>query len=642
MCGLAGVFHYAGSDAPDDSEVVRRMTRVLAHRGPDDEGFYSAPRIHLGHRRLSIVDLLPTGHQPMESPQGSVIAYNGECYSHATLRRRLAASGCAFRGTSDTETLLYALDRWGAQALEDLSGIFAFAYWSARDGRLVLARDPLGVKQLYYHDDGSRVVFASEIKALLHYPGVPIAPDAEGLNEYLHFHTTLFDRSFFKDIRQVRPGEWLEVSRHGLRHRFFWRLGGCEPRTDPPETQVAQLKAELGEVVEQQLMSDVPVGCFFSGGIDSTAIAAVALRRSPGLRGFGVHFAGQGVVDERPFQESAAKALGIDLSLMTLDGSTFPEDLLRLSYFQDAPVIGAAMVPMYHVSRLAAASVKVCLGGQGGDELFGGYARYALAGLSRTAVQWIRGAPTERTPDRQDAAVGGNLAAQGLERRNLRRLAGNVLAHRNWRDRYFANFATVPPAIWSRVFDGAHVHSRGAARAAFDDVLDRSPASDPGSKLIHWDAQTYLPGLFHQDDRMSMANSLESRVPLADPRLFRFALQTPFGLKIRDGASKWILRRAVAGILPANVLNRRKVGFDTPAERWMRTTHAGFVRDLLLSARARQRGYWNSRCVEQLLDPRRGECRFDVLWKLVSIEAWATTFIDGNFPAGAPRLTHAA
>jgi asparagine synthase (glutamine-hydrolysing) len=355
-----------------------------------------------------------------------------------------------------------------------------------------------------------------------------------------------------------------------------------------------------------------------------------------------VHFAGQGVVDERPFQEAAAKALGIDLTLMTLDGATFPEDLLRLSYFQDAPVIGAAMVPMYHVSRLAAANVKVCLGGQGGDELFGGYARYALAGLSRTAAQWIRGARAGSTPDRQDAAVGGNLAAQGLERRNLRRLAANVLAHRNWRDRYFANFATVPPATWDRVFEGARVHDRRAARATFDDVLDRSPARDPGSKLIHWDAQTYLPGLFHQDDRMSMANSLESRVPLADPRLLRFALQTPFGLKIRDGASKWILRRAVAGVLPANVLNRRKVGFDTPAERWMRTTHAGFVRDLLLSARARQRGYWNPRYVEQLLDPGRGECRFDVMWKLVSIEAWATTFIDGNFPAGAPRLTHAA
>lgn len=643
MCGLAGVFHYRSDDAPDDARVVRQMTHALAHRGPDDEGYYAGAGIHLGHRRLSIVDLHPTGHQPMMSEQGSVIVYNGECYSHGELRSRLAASGWAFRGTSDTETLLCALDAWGSQALEDVSGVFAFAYWSARDQRLVLARDPLGVKQLYYHDDGSRVVFASEIKALLHYPGISRAPDPEGVNEYLHFHTPLFDRTFFKDIRQVRPGEWLEVSRHGLRHRFYWRLDGCDPRTEPTEEQVAELKAELCAVVDRQLMSDVPVGCFFSGGIDSSAVATFARRQSPTLRAFGVHFSGQGVVDERPFQEAAARALGLQLDLLTLGGEAFPDDLMRLSYFQDSPVIGAAMVPMYHVSRLAASHVKVCLGGQGADELFGGYARYALANPGRTAVEVLRRRKNSSAGRGADeTAVGGNLALQGFDRRNLGRLARNMFSMGDWRERYFANFAKVSPGVWNGVFRGSGLHDRQAARTVFEDTLDRSPARDPGTKLIHWDAQSYLTGLFHQDDRMSMAHSLESRVPLADPRLYRFALRTPFELKIRSGASKWILRRAVADVLPSAVLNRRKVGFDTPAERWMRTTHAGFIRDLLLSPRARERGYWDTGVIGRILDRQRMPNWFDIVWKLVSIEAWATTFLDGNTPAGVPSFTHAS
>ena len=643
MCGLAGVFAYRGSDGANDGEAIRRMTRSLAHRGPDDEGFYDSAQVTLGHRRLSIVDILPTGHQPMISEAGSVIAYNGECYGHAALRTRLADAGYRFRGTSDTETLLYALETWGPHALENLSAIFAFASWSPQERRLVLARDPLGVKQLYYHDDGSRIVFASEIKALLHYPGVVPEVDPAGLNEYLHFHTPLFERTFFKGIRQVRPGEWLEVTRHGLRHRFFWRQDGCRPRPEPAEQQVAELKDELADVVAKQLMSDVPVGCFFSGGIDSSAVAAFALRQDQSLRGFGIHFSGQGVIDERPFQEAAARALGLDLELITLDGSSFPEDFLRLSYYQDSPVIGAAMLPMYHVSRLAGSKVKVCLGGQGADELFGGYARYALARPVRAAGQWLwRAGGGESGRSADDEAVGGNLAFQALDRHNLARFGLAIAASRGWRDRYFNNFTKIRPRTWDGVFAGAGVHNRAAARAIFEDTLDRSPATEPGDKLLHWDVQTYLPGLLHQDDRMSMANSLESRVPLADPRLLQFAFHTPFDMKIRDGASKWILRRAVADVLPQAVLNRRKVGFDTPAERWMRNQHAGFVRDLLLSARARTRGFWNPRTIEGILDRPQMPHWFDVVWKLVSIEAWATTFLDRNTPAGVPELPHAA
>ena len=650
MCGVTAIYHYGTPERPVEPAVLAAMTRSLAHRGPDDEGLYVDGPVGLGNRRLAIVDLSPTGRQPMASANGSAwISYNGECYNHRSLRPRLEARGYTFRGTSDTETLLYALQEWGPGILEEVAGIFAFVVWEPQRKRLLLARDPLGVKQLYYHDDGNRIVVASEIKALLRYPGVPREPDPDAVNQYLHFHSPLFDRTFFRGIRQLCPGEYMEVSPHAIRRRLFWGPDGFEPRDGSPETQVRALRERLATVVGDQLMADVPVGCFFSGGIDSSAVAAFALRRSGRMQGFGVHFADPSVIDERPYQQAAAKALGLDLELLTLDGSTFPEDLLRLHYFQDAPVIGPAMIPMYHVSRMAASRVKVCLGGQGGDEIFAGYARYALVQPGRTLSRLFAG-DADRVDDAAfHASLRGNLLKQLVSPPTLRRVLKSAWHVGDWRRRYFTNFTKVPPSLWREVFTTPGFHCPEAAWQVFDDTLRRSPALAASDKILHWDIQTYLPGLFHQDDRMSMASSLESRVPLADPRLARFAFHTPFELKMRGGASKWILRRAVADVLPPLVLNRRKVGFDTPAERWMRVQHPGFVRDLLLSSRARSRGYWNPEAVRRLLDRPREANWFDIVWKLASIEAWATVFLDNKLPAltstgarpAAGELSHA-
>lgn len=643
MCGVTAVYHYGTPDRAVDTSVLGAMTRTLAHRGPDDEGLYVEGPVGIGNRRLAIVDLSPTGRQPMRSPNGSWISYNGECYNHRSLRARLESRGYAFRGTSDTETLLYALETWGPGILEEVAGIFAFVVWEPARKRLLLARDPLGVKQLYYHDDGKRIVVASEIKALLLYPGVPREPDPDAVNQYLHFHSALFDRTFFRGIRQLCPGEYMEVGPHGIRRRLFWRPDGFEPRDESPETQVRALRERLTAVVGDQLMSDVPVGCFFSGGIDSSAVAAFALRERGRMHGFGVHFTDPGVVDERPYQEVAAKALGLELELLTLDGSTFPEDLVRLHYFQDEPVIGPAMIPMYHVSRMAASRVKVCLGGQGADEIFAGYARYALVQPGRTVSRLFSGDVDKADGAGTHASIRSNLMKQVISPPTLRRLLKSALHVGDWRRRYFSNFTKVSPTLWAGIFTTPGFHSPEAAWQVFDDTLRRSPALDASDKILHWDIQTYLPGLFHQDDRMSMASSLESRVPLADPRLVRFAFHTPFELKMRRGASKWILRRAVADVLPPLVLNRRKVGFDTPAEHWMRVQHRGFVRDLLLSSKARTRGFWNPEAIRRLLDRPQQKNWFDVAWKLASIEAWATVFLDDKVPvstnAGALETT---
>jgi asparagine synthase (glutamine-hydrolysing) len=636
MCGIAGIFHYGELDRSPDRDTLLRMTRSLAHRGPDDEGLYVDGPIGLGHRRLTIVDLTSAGHQPMlTTDRRGVITYNGEFYNHRDFHDRLADRGIRFRGTSDTETLLYLVSEYGPRAIAEAAGIFAFAFWDAAARRLILARDALGVKQLYYHDDGNRIAFASEIKALFSLEDVPRQVDGTALNEYLHFHTPLFERTFFKDIHQVQPGEYIEVDAHGARRRRYAETDGFRARHESVTESVWLLRRLLGKVVHEQLMSDVPVGAFFSGGIDSSAVAAFAKRSGHLVRCFGVHFSGQGVIDERPYQEEAARALGLDLELTTVDPAGFPDDLLRLTEFQDQPVIGAAMIPMYHVSKLAARHVKVCLGGQAADEIFGGYARYALARPARVLSSWFKRAG-ETAPDAPVAAVGGNLLKQLASGRNVRRLVRRLDPLETWSGRYFENFAQVPESHWRRVFADRTLLSRARARTTFEDALRRSPARNPGDKLLHWDIQTYLPGLFQQDDRMSMANSLESRVPLADPRVVRFALHTDFDLKLRGGATKWILRQAVADVIPASVLNRRKVGFDTPAESWMRERHRGFVRDLLTSSAARSRPFWDPAGVAAVLNDERSPYWFDMVWKLASIEAWALAFLDAR-PAPAVR-----
>lgn len=647
MCGIAGIFNYADPTRQVDRDLLTRMTRRLLHRGPDDEGFFVRGPIGLGHRRLSIVDLSPTGRQPMESPSGQAcIAYNGELYNHRAFRERLQARGSRFRGTSDTEVMLHLLEAYGPDALRDVAGIFGLAHWDQAQQRLLLVRDPLGVKQLYYFDDGERLLFASEVKAVLECAAVPRELDTEALNQYLHFHTALFDRTFFRHVKQVRAGEYVEVNRHGPRAKLYWAPDGFKKCEASPSKQVEALRELLSEVVGQQLMSDVPVGAFFSGGIDSSAVAAYAKRHGHRLRCFGVHFTDQGVIDERKYQEEAAAALGLELELTTMDGSTFPEDLHRLMYFQDQPVVGAAMLPMFQVSRLAAAKVKVCLGGQAADEIFGGYARYALAHPSKVVLSWVarrRSLPSASAGSRESASVGGNLFRQLMDARNLRRLARPEMLSPSWEGRYFENFAQVRGGEWGQIFPG-NVISRQGARQVFHDTLARSPADDPADKLMHWDLQTYLVGLFHQDDRMSMANSLESRVPLADPRIVQLALKTPFDLKFNAGATKWILRQAVADAIPEQVLNRRKVGFDTPAASWMRGPHRDFVRDTLSDCRARTRGFWSPRAIELVLEDEGHPRWFDIAWKLLSIETWAKVFLDRKEPAipAEPRVPDVA
>lgn len=638
MCGIAGIFHYADPDALVDRELLVKMTRALEHRGPDDEGFFVDGGVGFGHRRLSIVDLSPTGHQPMSTDDGRyTITYNGELYNHQTYRASLASRGVTFRGTSDTESLLKAIATDGPGLLESAAGIFGFALFDKAERRVLLARDPLGVKQVYFHDDGRRVVFASEIKALLVDPSVRREIDPDALNDYIHFHTPLFERTFFRGIRQLRQGEYVWFDRGGPKHRRYWTIDDFSSIGDARRSS-EELQRMLGTVVGDQLMSDVPVASFFSGGIDSSAVAEFARRNGRRPLCFGVHFTDQGVIDERPYQEAAASALGLELELITVDGSRFPADFERLMYYQDQPLIGPALIPMYYVSKLASSKVKVCLGGQGADEIFGGYARYALTRPFKVLRNSIFGG---RDASSEAAAAGGNLRKQLSGGRNLGRLLRAAKSFGDWKKRYVSHFATVEEATWLNYFANADWISRRRAQQIFNDTVAASGALDPGTKAMHWDVQTYLPGLFQQDDRMSMANSLESRVPISDPRLVKLGFRIDFDYKFKNGSSKWILRQAVSNVLPEFVLNRRKVGFDTPVRRWLTEQHRDFLVDTLTSKRATERGLWRPDSVRQLATSTGDPMWLDVAWKVLSVEVWARTMLDRapevRIDSGIPR-----
>ena len=614
MGGIAGIYHYAEPDRAIDRGLLERMTRTLAHRGPDDEGFYVRGNLGFGHRRLSIVDRSLTGAQPMSSEDGSCsITYDGEFYNHASFREQLRARGHRFRGTSDTEILLHLMKESGPDALSEVAGIFGFAFWDSRSRRLTLARDPLGVKQVYYHDDGRRIVFASEIKGLLQCPDVRREPDLEGINQYLYFDSTLFERTFFRDIRQLRAGEYLEVGPYGARLHSYWAVDDFTRLTEAPEQIAQDLRDQLAEVVKDQLMADVPVGIFFNGGIESSALAAYAVRHGKSPLCFGVQFTGQGIPDERPYQEAAARALGLELQLITMDGSTFPDDLRRLMYHQDEPVFGAAMFPKFYVSQLASRNVKVCLGDHAADEIFGGNAYYA-----------------QTRSNNRSAEIGGIFPRQFGNSHRTYRLVNNTGNPVNWEERLFENITKVSEESLAQVFQSPVFYSRERCRQLFHETLNRSPAKDTVDKMMEWTIQTYLPGLFHQNDRMSMAAGLESRVPFADPRLVQFAIRAGFDLKFRGGDNTGILRQAVSDVLPPSVQSGGKVSLDAPAELWMKGQHSDFLRDVLQSKRASERGFWNCQAIDNLLSHNKTTGWFDVVWKVLSIETWASIFLDGS------------
>jgi asparagine synthase (glutamine-hydrolysing) len=628
MCGICGILGNAGSVA-DARQAVSRMMELLAHRGPDGEGLVETPGAVLGHRRLAIIDL-EHGAQPMASPDGRhVLVFNGEIYNYIELRNALTAAGVAFRTASDTEVLLQMLIRHGPAALSQLNGMFAFAFVDRQTGEWLIARDPFGIKPLYYAQLDGAIAFASEIKALFVHPGIRPEPDWAGLQEYLTFQFCLYDKTLFKGVKKVEPGCYVAGSGGAIRK--IERYWDTRYEVDEDHTEsyfIERLRALIEDSGRLQIRADVPLGAHLSGGLDSSAVAAAARRRRAApVKAFHGRFADGPQYDESGYARTAAQGTGCELIETVITPAQFVEDLPRLVRAMDEPAAGPGLFPQYRVSRLAREHVKVVLGGQGGDEIFGGYARYLIGYLE----QALKGAIFETQEEGRHVVTLSSIIPNLPVLQEYRPLLQHF-----WRDGLFDDMDARYFRLIDRSPDLEHLLS-GDARARFDRQAVfgefRRLFNHPGTlsyvnKMTHFDIKTLLPALLHIEDRVSMAVSLESRVPLLDTRIVDLVTSMPPQVKFHGGRTKHVFRNAIAGLIPDAILNRKdKMGFPVPLSEWVRRSPVrDFVCDVLLDRRSRERGLFDPRALEGLIGAEAAFGR--QLWGVLCLELWHREFID--------------
>jgi asparagine synthase (glutamine-hydrolysing) len=629
VCGIAGVHEWTGRRRPDRT-VVAAMLDTIVHRGPDDHGLHADDRTALGTRRLSIIDL-ERGHQPIANEDGTiVVAFNGEIYNYRELRARLRANGHVLRTEADTEVIVHLYEELGEECVHELRGMFSFAVWDTRRRRLFLARDRLGIKPLYWTQHNGQLAFASEIKALLRAPGVRASLDHEALAAFLLLKYVPAPRTMFAGIHALPPGHVLTCDADCARVRRWWDLS-FRPTTPPPTEHdaVAQLRALLEDAVRSHLMSDVPFGAFLSGGVDSSAVVALMSRElGRPVSTFAVGFAGPDeVFSELPYARMVAERYGTDHHEVLIGARDFVEHAEKVVWHLDQPIADNACLPNYLVAELASRQVKMVLTGEGGDELFAGYARYAgermtplferLPGPLRSAGA----AFARRSPGRSRSQVALYALCQPGERRRLA----------SW-------FALMHPEARAELAAGALAAAvrRTPPESLFAGPLERTDAIERINRMLYVDTVLWLPDdLLARGDKTSMAASLEARVPLLDHRLVEFAAGLPPGLKVKGLRRKYLLKRAVRDLLPEAILTRSKKGFPVPMSEWLRGDAREFCHDLLSPATVRRRGLLDAGAVARILrEHDSGAAEHGaVLWALISVELWHRLYVDKAQPA---------
>ena len=625
MCGIAGIFNRNGE--PVSQVVLRKMTDSIAHRGPDGEGFYIDSFMGLGHRRLAILDLSPAGHQPMATEDGNyVVTYNGEIYNYQELRVELESLGHRFRSRTDTEVLLRAYVQWGADCLRRFNGMFTFALWDRTKQELFLARDRYGIKPLYYALAGPVLVFASEQKSILNHPAVQREVDLEGLIEYFTFQNLFTDRTLLKNVRLFPPGSYARVPlgtcSDGIRPIQYWSFNFQEPETPAREEEyLEELNRLFHQAVNRQLVSDVEVGSYLSGGMDSGSITAVAASQLPNIKtftcGFDLHSA-SGLelgFDERDKAELMSYLFKTEHYDMVLKAGDMERIFPRLSWHIEEPRVGQSY-PNFYAAQLASKFVKVVLSGTGGDELFGGYPwRYYSAVVNENFEQYI---------DRYYV-----YWQRLIDNKTIRKVFGPV---------------------WDEV---KHVWTRDIFRDVFRTYKDQlNSPEDYVNHSLYFEAKTFLHGLLVVEDKLSMAHGLETRVPFLDNDLVDFAMCIPVRLKLRnlgevirlnenepgskttkyflktkDG--KLILRRMMKRYIPPEIADGEKQGFSAPDASWFRGESIDYVRRELLDGRSKLYDYLDRGSVRSLVeDHLEGrENRRLLIWSLLSFEWWLREFM---------------
>jgi asparagine synthase (glutamine-hydrolysing) len=631
MCGIAG--YVTVEPSPPPRSVLERMTDSLRHRGPDDSGFYQDAYAALGHRRLSIIDVAD-GHQPMANEDESLrIVYNGEIFNHADLRPALETAGHRYLTRCDTETILHAYEQYGAACLEQLRGMFAFAIWDKRARKLFAARDRLGKKPFYYYWDGRLFAFASEIKALLRHPAISPRFEQNLLPEYLAFGYISEERTLFSGIRKLMPGHCLLLDvgspQPKLQIRQYWEIpvpGRSEPRSD--DYWIRECRSRLEETVRLRLMSDVPLGMFLSGGLDSSAIAAVMKREFSGpVKTFAVGYAEQ-QYSELFYAAHVAHSIGADHHEVVVGMEDFFSVLPRLIWHEDEPITWPSSVSLYFVSQLASAQVKVVLTGEGSDEMFAGYARYGTHALND---RWLR--LYRLLPAFMRHAIRSQVASSNLLTADLRRKLQHTFIGRGetLESLYLDNFySALPAAEQSQLFPSLPSVS---PYQNFRRYWDAQPDLPLLARMLYADQKTYLVELLMKQDQMSMAASIESRVPFLDHEFVEFSTRVPSRLKIHRGESKYILKKAVEDLLPREIVYRRKMGFPTPLRQWLLDPRAKALYGVLRARDGFLAAYTDPAALDRLLErhTRGVEDATDRIWRLLNLQVWGDLFLTGKY-----------
>jgi asparagine synthase (glutamine-hydrolysing) len=618
MCGICGLYGFQSSD--DLDRTVRRMTQTIAHRGPDGEGTFVGEGVALGHRRLSIIDLSSTGAQPM-SLGGTTIVYNGESYNFPQLRTELQGLGHAFRGHSDTEVLLHAYEAWGLAGLERLEGIFAFALWDSARRRLLLMRDRLGIKPLFYAWQGGRLAFGSEIKAVLASGAVDQEVDDQALMEYLWYGNAFEERTIYRGVRALPPGCRLVVEDGQARLESWWNLEAYLAREQPRANlhdAALMVRQAVDTAVARQLVSDVPVGLFLSGGVDSSSIAAsAAVASGRRLSSFSVAFDYDKGVNELPKARRVAETLGLDHHELRIRGDALEEVISALVLIHDEPFADAANIPLYLLARELRGTIKVVLQGDGGDEMFAGYRRYSIL---RAAAFW------RRWPHGLEPALHSLFGGRGARLARMGAAAGHadpalrmalLLTVETLRDPPTAMFTDAARQRLEAIADPFAAYRRCAAR--FANV-------DPVQQMLLTDISLQLPSQFlTKVDRATMAHGIEARVPLLDEGIASLAVGLPVALKVRGRQTKVVLREAMRGRLPPEILDGPKTGFGVPYEEWLRGALHGFARAAILDGSFVGRFGLDRTRLETALDEHRTRRRDRgfLLWKLLQLALWS-------------------
>ena len=633
MCGICGIAGQA------DEQLIKNMLATIAHRGPDDEGVYigetsTGQRIGLGHRRLSIIDVSPAGHEPMSDSSGTVwLTYNGEIYNFKEIRRELENLGHRFKSNTDAEVIIYSYLEWGHDCLARFNGMFAFAIWDARDESLFLARDRLGIKPLYYADTPAGFAFASEIKALFAIPQIERSVDRAALDQFMTFLWTPGSATAFRGVSKLPPAHYLVYHRGEVKISEYWDLTFDEDHSVTESDWVERVREQINRSVRAQMLSDVPLGAFLSGGLDSSSIVALMSRVSDtkpttytfGFRSEDLRY--DILEDDIKYARMVSERIATDYHEAYLEPQVM-ELLPKLVYHMDEPVADPAMITSYLICRSARERLTVLLSGMGGDEVFAGYPRHAAVKVAE-AYNMI---PSFLSRPVVDALPGGRPGRLTALFRNTKKLAKSAALPERERYLGFGTYFTEAEkreiysddlAAETREFDPYAEHQR-----CFDRVADH----DFVNQMLYVDLKTFLPCLnLTYTDKTSMASSTEVRVPLLDHELVELAARIPSALKLKGLTGKYILKRAAESWLPREIIHRKKAGFSAPVRAWLVRDLRDFVEDLLSESNIRSRGYFKYSYVRSLIDENlsgREDNNLKV-FQLLTLELWHRAFIDG-------------